>query len=144
MTWPILWRFNSLFSDKMIKCLLLQDDGIFLNRSKTSGGKDYSIGIEQGDHRVSKEELSNNPEDVKWDHFREETLLHVFHTLLHKVFDASVKSGVPRVFELFFYTHQQLMRRANLERAVAGLKEITPLDPRAIRQSLGPGYRAGW
>ena len=122
----------------------MQVEDVFFKKEAESQAGDYSLFISSGAHNPGREALSSDPEEAKWDHFREENLLHVFHTLLHKVFDASVKSGVPRVFELFFYTHQQLMRRANLERAVAGLKEITPLDPRAIRQSLGPGYRAGW
>ena len=121
----------------------LQDDGVFFNRSKTSSGRDYSLGIEQGDHRVLDEELSNNPEDAAWDQWREETLLHVFHTLFHQVWDAA-RPTLARSYEQFFYTHQQLLRRAALERELAGLTELEPLTPEVFSSGLGPGYRAGW
>ena len=75
----------------------------------------------------------------------EESLLHVFHTFLHKVNEANKKKSFPRVQEFFTYAHQQITRRAAVERELAGLPELVPLgDPVSIRQSLGPGYRAGW
>ena len=59
------------------------------------------------------ESLSNDPDEAKWDYFREESLLHVFHSLLHKVWDGEVTSGqlATRIHELFFYAHQQFIRR---------------------------------
>ena len=64
----------------------------------------------EGEHNVSGHQtLSDDPEDYKWDHFREETLLHVFHTLLHQIYFANKRK--PRVNELFWYTHQQILRR---------------------------------
>ena len=51
---------------------------------------------------------------------------------------------IVRRYEQFFYSHQQLVRRANVEREVAGLERIKPLDPRAMNQSLGPGYKGGY
>ena len=86
---------------------------------------------------------SNDPEDAKWNHWREESLLHVFHTLLHKVWEAKCAASEPRCNELFFYSHQQFMRRANIEREAQGMKRIEPLSPAAMRESLGPGYRGG-
>ena len=74
----------------------------------------------------------------------EESLLHVFHTFLHKVNEANKKKSFPRVQEFFTYAHQQMMRRAAGERELAGLPELVPLDPVNMRQSLGPGYRLGW
>ena len=74
----------------------------------------------------------------------EESLLHVFHTFLHKVNEANKKKSFPRVQEFFTYAHQQMMRRAAVERELAGLPELVPLDPVNIRQSLGPGYKLGW
>ena len=74
----------------------------------------------------------------------EDNLLHVFHALLHTVFVSNKKANFSRVHELFTYAHQQLTRRAGLERELAGLPELVPLDPVTIRQSLGPGIRAGW
>ena len=81
--------------------------------------------------------LSHDPEDTTWDYWRgirlvlllvlyvfnlliiEDSLLHVFHTLLHKVWEAIKSDGrFSRTFELFFYTHQQLLRRAAIEREI--------------------------
>ena len=70
--------------------------------------------------------------------------MHVFHTFLHKVNEANKKKSFPRVQEFFTYAHQQMMRRAAVERELAGLPELVPLDPVNIRQSLGPGYKLGW
>lgn len=105
----------------------------------------------------------------------EESLLHVFHALFHKVWAAISDEKNPvkysRTYELFFYTHQQFIRRAATEREIgkvlkkkgkpeifhnfttyycflnlptAGLPEFKPLDPPALREPLGPGYTAGW
>ena len=74
-----------------------------------------------GHHRLGKinQELSRDPADARWDYFREDSLLHVFHSLLHKVWDAIKDNGrFSRTFELFFYTHQQLLRRAAIEREI--------------------------
>ena len=62
------------------------------------------------------ESLSNDPDEAKWDYFREESLLHVFHSLLHKVWDGGISSGqlATRMHELFFYAHQQFIRRYNM------------------------------
>ena len=59
------------------------------------------------------ESLSNNNEDAKWDYFRECSMLHVFHSLFHKVWESGKLSGGlnGRIHELFFYAHQQLLRR---------------------------------
>ena len=75
----------------------------------------------------------------------EESLFHVFHQLLHTVNVANKNISFPRVQEFFTYAHQQITRRAAVERELAGLPELVPLgDPVSMRQSLGPGYRAGW
>ena len=74
-----------------------------------------------GEHRLEEanQELSHDPADAGWDYFREDSLLHVFHSLLHKVWDAIKDNGrFSRTFELFFYTHQQLLRRAAIEREI--------------------------
>ena len=60
----------------------------------------------------NKEHLSHDPEDAKWDYFREESLLHVFHSLLHKTWEGNIKANESnRLHELFFYAHQQMIRR---------------------------------
>ena len=74
----------------------------------------------------------------------EESLFHVFHRLLHTVNSANKAINFPRVHEFFTYAHQQITRRAAVERELAGLPELVPLDPVNIRQSLGPGYKLGW
>ena len=75
----------------------------------------------------------------------EESLFHVFHRLLHTVNSANKAINFTRVHEFFTYAHQQITRRAAVERELAGLPELVPLgDPVSMRQSLGPGYRAGW
>ena len=75
----------------------------------------------RGGHTLDqrKQKLSSDPADARWDYFREESLLHVFHSLLHKVWEAIKQDGrFSRTFELFFYTHQQLLRRAAVEREI--------------------------
>ena len=74
----------------------------------------------------------------------EESLFHVFHRLLPTVNSANKAINFPRVHEFFTYAHQQITRRAAVERELAGLPELVPLDPVNMRQSLGPGYRLGW
>lgn len=49
-----------------------------------------------------------------------------------------------RPFELFHYTHSQLLRRAAIERSVQDLPDIVPLDSKAIDKRLGPGYKEGF
>ena len=105
--------------------------------------------------------FSNNPEDIKWDHYREDTLFHVFHVLVHQIFQGHAADGrpPPRLFELFFYTHQQITRRyfhtifsffvvfsiyrALIERRVEGLPDLNWLSVSEMKKPLGPGYRAG-
>ena len=112
-------------------------------------------------NKALKSSTSNDPEDVKWDHWREDSLLHVFHSLMHKVWDAARKDNLQsyilsitkeysvrkenlaRHNEQFFYSHQQMMRRANIEREAQGMERIKPLTPAAMREPLGPGYRGG-
>ena len=57
--------------------------------------------------------LSKDPEDRKWDHFREDLLFHVFHVNLHNIIEArrSQINKWNRVDELFWYSHQQILRR---------------------------------
>ena len=77
----------------------------------------------------------------------EESYFHVFHQLLHDVHSSNTPNSgplIPRVYEFFTYAHQQITRRAAVERELAGLPELVPLDPVNMRQSLGPGYRLGW
>ena len=88
--------------------------------------------------------LSSDPEEAKLDYHREDSLFHAFHALFHRIFDSLIQRKYTRVFELFFYTHQQMMRRYMVEREVLGMKPVVPLNPPQFRRPLGPGYRAGW
>ena len=79
--------------------------------------KFYNFSDVRNEHYyVNESTLSMDPEDQKWDHFREDTLFHGFHVLLHQLHDArKPKEGnqekPPRLDELFWYAHQQLIRR---------------------------------
>ena len=58
----------------------------------------------------------SNDDDGKWSYFREESLLHVWHALLHKLFSAVNQSPdrgslEGRSYELFFYAHKQFLNR---------------------------------
>jgi len=55
-----------------------------------------------------------------------------------------VQTGFPRIHEQFWYTHSQLLRRANTERSAHGLPRIQPLTMEDVRSTLGPGYSVGW
>ena len=48
-----------------------------------------------------------------WDYWREDTLLHVFHVIVHELYLAykDQQPKPPRNDERFWYTHQQLIRR---------------------------------
>ena len=77
--------------------------------------------METGDIDANRDTLSSDPEDAKWDHFREDTLFHGFHVLLHQIHSARTPAnppsiGVPpesppRLWEIFWYAHQQQIRR---------------------------------
>ena len=55
--------------------------------------------------------LTNDAEEARLDYWREDTLLHVFHDLFHKLHDTDITNRLGRNGELFWYTHQQLVRR---------------------------------
>lgn len=61
----------------------------------------------QVDIRKNRMNIDSN-EDV-WNYWREDTLMHVFHVLVHNLHNAY--KGKPRNDERFWYMHQQLTRR---------------------------------
>ena len=70
------------------------------------------------DHDLSKpghESLTDDPEEAKLDYWREDSLFHAFHVLLHKIWNKLAEDRsfrrFNRTFELFFYAHQQMVRR---------------------------------
>ena len=56
-------------------------------------------------------DLSRDPEEAKLAYFTEESLYHVFHALFHKIWSTIDEKGFLRTYELFYYTHQQMIRR---------------------------------
>merc|ERR1712142_72117 len=60
------------------------------------------------------------------------------------IFNSLVQRKYTRSQELFYYMHQQMVRRAAIDREVLGIKPIVSLDPDQFRRPLGPGYRTGW
>jgi len=121
---------------------------------KTKSGKDYSLWITKKKNYTledTSKSLTDDPEEAKLDYWREDSLFHAFHVLLHKIFDKQKKDTLDnrddrfkRTFELFFYAHQQMTRRYLIERLLSGVKAVVPLEPAEFRNSLGPGYMKGW
>ena len=82
-------------------------------------GSDYSLFIPfEDDHDLTKddhESLTDDPEEAKLDYWREDSLFHSFHVNFHKIWDVYAfdesSNRFERTFELFFYTHQQMVRR---------------------------------
>ena len=59
---------------------------------------------------------SNYKRDWEWDLFREDTHFHVFHVILHQVFQANrIANTHKRLNEMFWYAHQQIVRRYEYE-----------------------------
>ena len=56
---------------------------------------------------------SEEPSYTKWSYFREDQLLHDFHSKFHKIYFVNTKKSEyeNRTQELFHYMHQQFMRR---------------------------------
>ena len=70
------------------------------------------------DHDLNKPghvSLTEDPEEAKLDYWREDSLFHAFHSLLHTVWghlaEEKQPNNFPRTYELFFYAHQQMTRR---------------------------------
>ena len=62
-------------------------------------------------HNIDHESLSEDQEEAKLDYFREDSLLHAFHALLHRTWERLELEKYERRYELFFYAHQQMIRR---------------------------------
>merc|ERR1712142_399242 len=122
------------------------------SKQTLEAGSDYSLFINfNQNHNLqqsAKDSLSDDPEEAKLDYWREDSLFHAFHALLHKTWDglaeASHTQRYSRTFELFFHAHQQMVRRYLLERFIAGLPSVVRLVPSEFTKPLGPGYRRGW
>ena len=61
------------------------------------------------------EPLSEDPDEAKLDYWREDSLFHAFHALLHRIWDRlendTSSDHFERPYELFFYAHSQMVRR---------------------------------
>ena len=64
--------------------------------------------LRTGSHDLSRndEKLSHDQEERKLYYYREDSMYHVFHRLLHML-----QRTHRRRYELFWYAHQQMMRR---------------------------------
>ena len=85
----------------------------------SESGSDYTLYIPYDrDHDLIKddhESLTDDPEEAKLDYWREDSLFHAFHVNFHKIWDVykldESSTRFKRTFELFFYAHQQMVRR---------------------------------
>jgi len=82
-------------------------------------------------------------EEVALDWFREDPLANEHHEHWHIVYPNRVAPAriKQRHGELFYYMHQQMLARYDVERLSAGLKPVAPLAD--LRSSLGSGYDPG-
>ena len=67
-----------------------------------------------GIHDITNGEvMTSDPEESKLDYWREDSCLHVFHTLFHRLYDykTNLRPRWHRSDELFWYAHQQMVRR---------------------------------
>merc|ERR1712142_325718 len=111
------------------------------NGTSESGGEDYSLYIPRSVHDLSTNynPLSNDPDERKLHYYREDSLFHAFHSLLH-----TLQQNHPRQYELFWYAHQQMLRRYGLERLSVGVSPVEPLTMAELQKPLGPGYKVGF
>ena len=56
--------------------------------------------------------LTNDKEEGKLDYWREDTMLHAFHAMFHRLFDGIKNVGqYPYIGAMFWYAHEQFLRR---------------------------------
>jgi len=141
VTWTILKRED--FSNDIPNPLQVDNGEVQTNSS--SG--DYQLSmpvIRSGELNLiqypNEQGGSKDPDEAKLDYYREDSMFHVFHQLLHK----TPTGGNPRHAEQFWYAHQQMMRRYALERLSVGVPPVVPLDPYQQKKTLGLGYKVGF
>ena len=113
--------YNTLVSPLETESL---DTYFNVKSEKKSGGSDYEYNIPCPELCLSTEGTlrdltqgdnshTNDPEEKQTDHFREEPLLHVFHSMYHILFNGqnSNPAAFPRNYEQFYFTHSQFIRR---------------------------------
>lgn len=154
MTFPIHQRQFIVMFHEVLK--YQTDAELFIGKksSEKKEGSDYFLYVDNGEFDLVNGKVkgteSNNPDDSKWDYFREDMMIHVFHSQLHKIVEGYMETSQNQIFELhgrvfslFFYTHQQFLRRANIELATNDLPEVVPLGIDSWNGPLGPGLKAG-
>ena len=86
-------------------------------------------------------------EEAKLDWFREDPLLNEHHEHWHWVYPNRRGAGEPiykvkeRHGELFYYMHQQMLARYDVERIAVGLEKVAPVS--SYEAPLGEGYDPG-
>merc|ERR1711915_26653 len=109
--------------------------------NRLTGGEDYrgeawsSLSNATAFSRVSEEESPLN-------YFREDSSLHIFHNRWHGTHRSSGSTRDPRnrKNERFFYMHRQLLFRYMIERRVANMPELVPLDARREKREFSSRY----
>ena len=78
------------------------------------------------------------------DWFREDPLSNEHHEHWHWVYPRRPQNGVPvreRHGELFYYMHEQMLARYDVERVAAGLSRVAPFQD--YDEQIGEGYDPG-
>merc|ERR1712142_698647 len=124
-----------------------------VGQDDTSGGDDYDFEAKWVDQDLSRNynPRSNDPEERKLYYYREDSVYHVFHYILHLVQIAKSCTKNcgwpnvqwPRVNEMFWYAHQQMMRRYAVERFSVGVEPVVPLTLEHLKRPLGLGHKVG-
>ena len=74
------------------------------------------------DFKMDPLKSGTHDEEKLWDYWREEPLLHVFHSLFHRLHQNTYPTHTK--FQRFYHGHQQLIARAAIERRLVGLPEL--------------------
>ena len=100
---------------------------IVKENKKAGKGNDYAVGgilwIEDTlNYVMNPEETNTHDEERLWDYWREDPMLHIFHSLYHRLYEFTY----PRRgnFRRFYFAHHQMKVRAAIERRMVGLPEL--------------------
>ena len=100
---------------------------IVKENKKAGRGNDYAVGgilwIEDTlNYVMNPEETNTHDEERLWDYWREDPMLHIFHSLYHRLYEFTY----PRRgnFRRFYFAHHQMKVRAAIERRMVGLPEL--------------------
>merc|ERR1712142_498929 len=143
-------EFRANFTLRTLISPLETNSGQFFpsNKRRPKGSNDYIDGgpIHLDDERNYTVDPNiahtQDPDEAKWDYYREDPLLHVFHSTLHKVYEDTYPAD--RRNEQFYYTHDQWVTRAVIERRLIGLPELVPLNFENFKKPLGLAYKMGY